>query len=47
MEKMFCYQCAETFQNKVCTVKGICGKTAEIANLQDMSVRLSLQELSS
>ena len=35
MEKMFCYQCAETFHNKGCTVKGICGKTAEIENLQD------------
>lgn len=33
--KMFCYQCAETAGNKGCTVKGICGKSAEIANLQD------------
>lgn len=35
MDKMFCCQCAETLQNKGCSVKGICGKTAEIANLQD------------
>ena len=35
MEKFFCYQCQETAGNKGCTVKGICGKTAEIANLQD------------
>ena len=33
--KMFCFQCQETQGNKGCTVKGICGKTAEIANLQD------------
>ena len=33
--KMFCYQCQETAGNKGCTVKGVCGKTAEIANLQD------------
>ena len=35
MEKMFCYQCQETAGNKGCTVQGVCGKTAEIANLQD------------
>ena len=35
MEKMFFFQCQETFQNKCCTVKVICGKTAEIAILQD------------
>ena len=33
--KMFCYQCQESLNNKGCTVKGVCGKTAEIANLQD------------
>lgn len=33
--KMFCFQCQETLNNKGCTVRGICGKTAEIANLQD------------
>lgn len=35
MEKMFCYQCQETLGGKGCTVKGVCGKTAEVANLQD------------
>lgn len=33
--KMFCYQCQETQNNKYCTMKGVCGKTAEVANLQD------------
>ena len=33
---MFCYQCQETAQNKGCTVKGVCGKTNDVANLQDL-----------
>ncbi len=33
--KMFCYQCQETAGGKGCTVKGVCGKTAEVAQLQD------------
>lgn len=37
---MFCYQCQETAQNKGCTVKGVCGKTADVANLQDLLVYL-------
>lgn len=36
MEKMFCYQCQETAKNEGCTVKGVCGKTADVANLQDL-----------
>ena len=32
---MFCFQCQETANNKACTVKGVCGKTAEVADLQD------------
>ncbi len=36
MEKMFCYQCQETAKNTGCTVKGVCGKTADVANLQDL-----------
>lgn len=35
---MFCYQCQETAQNKGCTVMGVCGKTADVANLQDLLV---------
>ncbi len=33
---MFCFQCQETSKNTGCTVKGVCGKTAEVANLQDL-----------
>ncbi|MDD7363768.1 MAG: hydroxylamine reductase [Firmicutes bacterium] len=32
---MFCFQCQETANNKGCTIKGVCGKTAEVADLQD------------
>jgi len=35
---MFCYQCQETSKNHACTVKGVCGKTAETANLQDLLI---------
>jgi hydroxylamine reductase len=34
--KMFCYQCQETAKNTGCTVKGVCGKPEETANLQDL-----------
>ncbi len=33
---MFCFQCQETAKNTGCTVKGVCGKPEETANLQDM-----------
>ena len=32
---MFCYQCEQTANSKGCTVTGVCGKSAETANLQD------------
>ena len=35
MNKMFCFQCEQTAQCKGCTVQGVCGKTADTANLQD------------
>ncbi|HNW48969.1 MAG: hydroxylamine reductase [Bacteroidales bacterium] len=35
---MFCFQCQETSRNTGCTVKGVCGKTADVANLQDLLV---------
>ncbi len=35
---MFCYQCQETAKNEGCTIRGVCGKTAETANLQDLLV---------
>lgn len=33
---MFCYQCEQTAGGKGCTKHGVCGKTPEIANLQDL-----------
>lgn len=33
---MFCYQCEQTAGGKGCTKMGVCGKTPEIANLQDL-----------
>ena len=35
---MFCYQCQETAHNKGCTVNGVCGKTGEVAILQDATL---------
>jgi hydroxylamine reductase len=35
---MFCYQCQETAKNEGCTVKGMCGKTGETADLQDLLI---------
>ncbi len=35
---MYCYQCQETAGGKACTLKGVCGKTADVANLQDLLV---------
>ena len=32
---MFCFQCQEASQGIGCTVKGVCGKPADVANLQD------------
>lgn len=34
--EMFCYQCEQTANGKGCTKHGVCGKTPEIANLQDL-----------
>jgi len=32
---MFCYQCSQTAMETGCTVKGVCGKEATVARLQD------------
>jgi hydroxylamine reductase len=40
MSSMFCYQCQETAKNEGCTVKGMCGKTADVASLQDLLIYL-------
>lgn len=42
---MFCYQCEQTARGQGCTVLGVCGKTPEVANLQDLLV-YKLRELS-
>ncbi|HPL53799.1 MAG TPA: hydroxylamine reductase [Bacillota bacterium] len=35
---MFCYQCQETAGGKGCTVRGVCGKSEEVAKLQDLLI---------
>ena len=35
---MFCFQCQETLNNSGCTVKGVCGKSDTVANLQDILI---------
>ncbi|WP_419724544.1 hydroxylamine reductase [Terrisporobacter petrolearius] len=35
---MFCYQCEQTVGGKGCTKLGVCGKTPEVANLQDLLI---------
>ena len=35
---MFCYQCEQTSGGKGCTKMGVCGKTPEVANLQDLLI---------
>lgn len=35
---MFCFQCQETAKNEGCTVKGVCGKPEDTANLQDLLI---------
>ena len=35
---MFCYQCEQTAGGKGCTKLGVCGKTPEIAGLQDLLI---------
>ena len=37
-EKMFCFQCQETFGNKGCTNGGVCGKQPDTAHLQDVLI---------
>ena len=35
---MFCFQCQETVKGTGCTVEGVCGKTDDVANLQDLLI---------
>ena len=36
--QMFCYQCEQTAKGQGCTVAGVCGKTSDVAALQDLLV---------
>ena len=33
---MFCFQCQEAAKGTGCEIKGVCGKTPEVAALQDL-----------
>lgn len=37
-QKMFCYQCEQTANEKGCTQHGVCGKSPEVAALQDLLI---------
>ncbi|MDD3155789.1 MAG: hydroxylamine reductase [Victivallaceae bacterium] len=40
MGEMFCFQCEQTACGTGCTAKGVCGKTADCANMQDLLLEL-------
>jgi len=35
---LYCFQCQETAKNEACTVRGVCGKPEETADLQDVLI---------
>ncbi|WP_242985413.1 hydroxylamine reductase [Vallitalea okinawensis] len=35
---MFCFQCQEAAKGTGCTIKGVCGKTPEVAGVQDLLI---------
>jgi hydroxylamine reductase len=37
---MFCFQCQENARNSGCTVRGVCGKDAPTANMQDLLIHV-------
>ncbi len=37
-KNMFCYQCEQTAKGEGCTVGGVCGKSPDVAALQDLLV---------
>ena len=43
MGKMFCFQCEQSAKSHSCTTQGICGKTADTANLQDGLVSKTIE----
>jgi len=38
MDNMFCYQCEQAAKGTGCTAMGVCGKTPEVSNLQDLLI---------
>lgn len=36
--QMFCYQCEQTLKGQGCSTFGVCGKSPEVANLQDLLI---------
>lgn len=38
---MFCYQCQETAKGTGCTIKGVCGKSDDLANMMDLLLFLT------
>ena len=40
-QKMFCYQCQEPAGCQGCTLSGVCGKTPDVAAMQDLLVYAS------
>jgi hydroxylamine reductase len=37
---MFCFQCQETAKNQGCTIRGVCGKPEETADVQDLLIEV-------
>ena len=37
---MFCRQCEQTFRWKGCDTVGVCGKSSDVANLQDALIHV-------
>ena len=37
---MFCYQCQEAAKGTGCTIQGVCGKTDDLANMQDLLIHV-------
>jgi hydroxylamine reductase len=38
VDGMFCFQCQEAAKGIGCTIQGVCGKTDEVSNLQDLLI---------
>lgn len=36
--QMFCRQCEQAVKGEACTIKGVCGKNADTAILQDLLI---------